>query len=56
MIFRTLILIYLLAGFVLAFLGLIVMFHSGEVWLGFGLCLVGFYAMIRSTYRVGEYD
>ena len=36
---RALILISLLAGFVLAFLGVIVMFHSGEVWLGLGISL-----------------
>ena len=48
---RALILIPLLAGFVLAFLGVIIMFHSGEVWLGFGITLVGFYAVIRSTQR-----
>ena len=48
---RTLILISLLAGFVLAFLGVIVMFHSGEVWMGFGITLVGFYAVIRSVHR-----
>jgi hypothetical protein len=53
---RTLILISLLAGFVLAFLGVLIMFHSGEVWMGFGITLVGFYAVIRSTHRVGEYD
>ena len=51
---RTLILISLLAGFVLAFLGGIVMFHSGEVWMGFGITLVGFYAVIRSVHRTVE--
>ena len=48
---RVLILIQLLAGFVLAFLGVIIMFHSGEVWLGLGISLVGFYAVIRATNR-----
>ena len=48
---RILILIQLLAGFVLAFLGVIVMFHSNEVWLGFGITLVGMYAVIRATTR-----
>jgi len=48
---RVLILISLLAGFVLAFLGVIIMFHSGEVWLGLGISLVGFYAVIRATQR-----
>ena len=51
---RTLILISLLAGFVLAFLGVIIMFHSGEVWLGLGITLVGFYAVIRSVHRTVE--
>ena len=32
----TLILIQLLMGFVCAFLGVILMFHSGDVWIGFG--------------------
>ena len=48
---RALILIQLLAGFVLAFLGVIIMFHSSEVWLGLGISLVGFYAVIRATQR-----
>jgi high-affinity Fe2+/Pb2+ permease len=48
---RTLILISLLAGFVLAFLGVLIMFHSGEVWMGFGITLVGFYAVIRAVHR-----
>jgi hypothetical protein len=30
------------------------MFHSGEVWLGLGISLVGFYAVIRSTQRTVE--
>ena len=51
---RTLILISLLAGFILAFLGVIIMIHSGEVWLGLGISLVGFYAVIRSTHRTVE--
>ena len=48
---KALILIQLLAGFVLAFLGVIIMFHLGEVWLGLGISLVGFYAVIRATQR-----
>ena len=48
---RVLILIQLLAGFVLAFLGVIIMFHMYEVWLGLGITLVGFYAVIRATNR-----
>ena len=51
---RTLILISLLAGFILAFLGVIVMFHSNEVWMGLGISLVGFYAVIRSVHRTVE--
>ena len=55
---RTLLLISLLAGFVLAFLGVIIMIHSGEVWLGLGITLVGFYAVIRATHRTvdSSYD
>tara|TARA_R100001082_G_scaffold28401_1_gene14242 strand:+ start:1914 stop:2261 length:348 start_codon:yes stop_codon:yes gene_type:complete len=52
---RILILIQLLAGFVLAFLGVIIMFHLGEVWLGLSISLVGFYAVIRATHR-SSYD
>ena len=48
---KTLILIQLLVGFITAFLGVIVMFHSGEVWLGFAITLVGMYAVIRATTR-----
>ena len=48
---RILILIQLLAGFVLAFLGVIIMFYLHEVWLGLGITLVGIYAVIRATNR-----
>ena len=48
---RILILIQLLAGFVLAFLGVIIMFHMYEVWLGLGIVVVGFYAVIRAVHR-----
>ena len=48
---RILILIQLLAGFVLAFLGVIIMFYVSEVWLGLGVALVGIYAVIRATQR-----
>jgi uncharacterized membrane protein len=48
---RVLILIQLLAGFVLAFLGVIIMFHMYEVWLGLGITLVGFYAVIRAVHH-----
>ena len=52
---RILILIQLLAGFMLAFIGVIIMFHLGEVWLGLSISLVGFYAVIRATHR-SSYD
>ena len=48
---RILILIQLLAGFVLAFLGVIIMFHMYEVWLGFAIILVGMYAVLRAVHR-----
>ena len=53
---RWLILIQLLAGFVLAFLGVIIMFHLYEVWLGLGITLVGFYAVIRAVHRSHHAD
>ena len=48
---RWLILIQLLAGFVLAFIGVIMMLNLGEVWLGLVITLVGFYAVIRALHR-----
>ena len=48
---RWLILIQLLAGFVLAFLGVIIIFYVSEVWLGLVVALVGIYAVIRATSR-----
>ena len=51
---RILILIQLLAGFVLAFLGVIIMFHLYEEWLRLGITLVGFYAVIRAVHREAE--
>ena len=48
---RWIILIQLLAGFVLAIIGVIIMFHLYEVWLGLGITLVGFYAVIRAVHR-----
>ena len=51
----TLILIQLLMGFVCAFLGVIVMFHSGEVWLGFAITLVGFFAVLRALHHRDTY-
>ena len=54
---QILILIQLLAGFILAFLGVIIMFHMYEVWLGFAIILVGMYAAIRAVHRKDvEYD
>ena len=51
---RWIILIQLLAGFVLAIIGVIIMFHLYEIWLGLGISLVGFYAVIRAVYRIDD--
>ena len=51
---RILILIQLLAGFVLAFLGVIVMFHL-HVWSGLGVTLCGMYGALRAVHR-SSYD
>ena len=48
---KIILIIQLLAGFVLAIIGVIIMFHLYEVWLGLGITLVGFYAVIRAVYR-----
>ena len=48
---RWILLIQVLAGFVLAFIGVIIMFHLYEVWLGLAITLVGFYAVIRAVNR-----
>ena len=48
---RWLILIQILAGFILAFIGVIMMLNLGEVWLGLAITLVGFYAVIRAVHR-----
>ena len=48
---RILILIQLLAGFMLAFIGVIIMFYMYELWLGLGVIVVGMYAVIRATTR-----
>jgi len=48
---RILILIQILAGFILAFIGVIMMLDLGEVWLGLAITLVGFYAVIRGVHR-----
>ena len=47
---RVLILIQLLAGFVLAFLGVIVMFHL-HVWSGLLVTLCGMYGVLRAVHR-----
>ena len=47
---RALILIQLLAGFVLAFLGVIVMFHL-HVWSGLLVTLCGMYGVLRAVHR-----
>ena len=48
---RILILIQILAGFILAFIGVIMMLNLGELWLGLAITLVGFYAVIRAVHR-----
>jgi hypothetical protein len=48
---KVLILIQLLAGFVMAMLGTITMFHF-DVLTGMLIILVGMYGMIRATNRV----
>ena len=41
----------LVAGFILAMVGVIIMFHLYKIWLGLGITLVGFYVVIRAVYR-----
>ena len=53
---RILILIQILAGFILAFIGVIMMLNLGEVWLGLAITLVGFYAVIRAVHRSHHAD
>jgi hypothetical protein len=48
---RWLILIQILAGFILAFIGVIMMLDLGKVWLGLAITLVGFYAVIKAVHR-----
>ena len=52
---RILILIQLLAGFILAFLGVIVMFHL-HVWSGLLITLCGMYGVIRAVHRSHHAD
>jgi len=53
---RWLILIQILAGFILAFIGVIMMLDLGEVWLGLAITLVGFYTVIRAVHRSHHAD
>jgi len=53
---RWLILIQILAGFILAFIGVIMMLNLGKVWLGLAITLVGFYAVIRGVHRSHHAD
>jgi hypothetical protein len=53
---RWLILIQILAGFILAFIGVIMMLDLGKVWLGLAITLVGFYAVIRAVHRSHHVD
>ena len=48
---KTLILLQLLAGFVLAMCGLIVMFHA-HIWAGLGVMICGIYGVLRATHRI----
>ena len=50
---RILLLIQLLAGFTLAFLGVILMFHH-DVWTGLAVILCGMYGAVRAVHRSGE--
>ena len=47
---RILLLIALLSGFTLAFIGVILMFHF-DVWTGLMVTLVGMYGAIRAVHR-----
>ena len=48
---KTLILLQLLAGFVLAMCGLIVMLHA-HIWAGLGVMICGIYGVLRATHRI----
>jgi hypothetical protein len=48
---KTLILLQLLAGFVLAMCGLIVAFHL-DVWVGLLVMICGIYGVLRATHRI----
>ena len=50
---KILLLIQLLAGFTLAFLGVILMFHH-DVWTGLAVILCGMYGAVRAVHRSGE--
>ena len=48
---KTLIILQLLAGFILAMCGLIVMIHA-HMWAGLGVFLAGIYGVLRATHRI----
>ena len=48
---KTLILLQLLAGFVLAMCGLIVILNL-DIWAGLGVFLAGIYGVLRATHRI----
>ena len=50
---RWLILIQILAGFILAFIGVILMFHH-DVWTGLAVILCGMYGTLRAVHRSRE--
>ena len=50
---RILLLIQLLAGFTLAFLGVILMFNFA-VWTGLAVTLSGMYGVLRAVHRSGD--
>ena len=50
---KTLILLQLLAGFVLAMCGLIVMFHL-HIWTGLVITLVGIFFVLRAGHRLNK--
>ena len=48
---KTLIILQLLAGFILAMCGLIVILNL-DIWAGLGVLLVGIYGVLRATHRI----
>ena len=47
----TAILIQILAGFIMAMMGIILLFHI-DIWAGLGVFLVGIYGVLRATHRI----